>query len=231
MALNFRNGGSETPEWWLSFSGQVAQNGPEYSVPNVIRCECWAHLRRKFVEADTASKGEDGYAKTGIAYCDKLFNIEEQLRDLSREERFRKRNELERPILDAFWQWVQDTSEIALPKTKLGKALAYAQNQKPFMENYLKDGRCSISNNAAENSIRPFTVGRKNWLFCDTPKGADASALIYSLVETAKANGINVRKYLERIFTVMPTENWRTDPEVLENLMPWSAYIQKNFKN
>jgi len=225
--------GSVPKEFLKDFKGYLHTDGygGYNKVPNVIRCECWAHLRRKFVEADTASKGEDGYAKTGIAYCDKLFNIEEQLRDLSREERFRKRTELERPLLDAFWQWVQDTSEIALPKTKLGKALAYAQNQKPFMENYLKDGRCSISNNAAENSIRPFTVGRKNWLFCDTPKGADASALIYSLVETAKANGINVRKYLERIFTVMPTENWRADPEVLENLMPWSAYIQKNFKN
>ena len=75
------------------------------------------------------------------------------------------------------------------------------------MENYLKDGRCSISNNVAENAIRPFTVGRKNWLFCDTPKGADSSAVIYSIVETAKANNINVRYYLEYLFTVMPTED------------------------
>ena len=79
---------------------------------------------------------------------------------------------------------------------KLGKALAYAVNQNPYMENYLKDGRCAISNNVAENAIRPFTVGRKNWLFCDTPKGADASAVIYSIVETAMSNCINVRDYL-----------------------------------
>ena len=80
------------------------------------------------------------------------------------------------------------------------------------MENYLKDGRCSISNNVAENAIGPFTVGRKNWLFCDTPKGADASAVIYSIVETAKANDINVRKYMEYLFTVMPEVDWRNNP-------------------
>jgi hypothetical protein len=99
------------------------------------------------------------------------------------------------------------------------------------MENYLKDGRCSISNNVAENAIRPFTVGRKNWLFCDTPKGADSSAVIYSIVETAKANNINVRDYLEYLFTVMPTEDWRNHPEMLDDLLPTSPEIRKKFKN
>lgn len=133
--------------------------------------------------------------------------------------------------IDEFWDWIYKTLPIVLPKTKLGKALAYAVNQKPYMENYLKDGRCSISNNVAENAIRPFTVGRKNWLFCDTPKGADASAIIYSIVETAKANGINVRDYLEYLFTVMPTEEWRKDPEILDSLTPCSPEIRKKFKN
>ena len=99
------------------------------------------------------------------------------------------------------------------------------------MENYLLDGRCSISNNVAENAIRPFTVGRKNWLFCDTPKGADASAVIYSIVETAKANDINVRDYLEYLFTVMPEIDWRNNPEVLDGLTPCSPEIRKKFKN
>ena len=200
-------------------------------VKNVTRCGCWAHLRRKFVEADTASKGEDGYARKGIAYCDKLFHIEDQLKDLSRDERYKKRLELEKPVIDEFWKWIYDSLPIVLPKTKLGKALAYAVNQKPYMENYLKDGRCSLSNNIAENAIRPFTVGRKNWLFADTPKGAKASAAIYSIIETAKANGINVRDYLEYLFTVMPTEDWRKDPEMLEALTPCSPEIRKKFKN
>ena len=220
-------------EFLKDFNGYLHTDG--YSgynkVKNVTRCGCWAHLRRKFIEADTASKGEDGYAKTGIAYCDKLFHIEDQLKDLPREERYKKRLELEKPLIDEFWKWIYDTAAIALPKSKLGKAIAYAINQKPYMENYLKDGRCSISNNVAENAIRPFTVGRKNWLFCDTPKGADSSAVIYSIVETAKANNINVRDYLEYLFTVMPTEDWRNNPEMLDALLPTSPEIRKKFKN
>jgi hypothetical protein len=90
------------------------------------------------------------------------------------------------------------------------------------MENYLLDGRCSISNNAAENSIRPFTVGRKNWLFSDTPRGASASAAVYSIVETAKANGRDVYTYLEYLFLYMPDSDWHNHSENLEDLMPWS---------
>ena len=150
---------------------------------------------------------------------------------MPREERQRRRFEEEKPIIDEFWEWIYSNIGIVLPKTKLGKAFAYAINQKPYMENYLKDGRCSISNNIAENAIRPFTVGRKNWLFCDTPRGADSSAVIYSIVETAKANNINVRDYLEYLFTVMPTEDWRNNPEMLDNLLPTSPEIRRKFKN
>lgn len=91
----------------------------------------------------------------------------------------------------------------ALRGSKLAKAVTYAQNQKPFMENYLLDGRCSLSNNAAENAIRPFVTGRKNWLFADTPKGAAASAAVYSLIETAKANGLDVYLYLQNLLANM----------------------------
>lgn len=109
----------------------------------------------------------------------------------------------------------------------LGKAVTYAKNQKPYMENYLLDGRCALSNNAAENAIRPFTVGRKNWLFADTPKGATASAAIYSIIETAKANGLNVYTYLEFLLMYMPDTDWRNHPEDLEDLMPWSQMVQE----
>ena len=98
------------------------------------------------------------------------------------------------------------------------------------MENYLLDGRCSISNNAAENAIRPFTVGRKNWLFADTPKGADASAAVYSLIETAKANGLNAYAYLEYLLLYMPGSEWQTCPEELDALMPWAPDVQENCK-
>lgn len=96
------------------------------------------------------------------------------------------------------------------------------------MENYLLDGRCSISNNAAENDIRPFTIGRKNWLFADTPKGADASAAIYSIIKTAKAHGLNVYTYLEYFLMYMP--DWDHTDEYLEDLMPWSESVQEGCK-
>lgn len=98
------------------------------------------------------------------------------------------------------------------------------------MEKYLLDGRLSISNNAAENAIRPFTVGRKNWLFADTPKGAKASAAVYSLVETAKANGLNVYTYLEYLLMYMPDTDWHNYPEDLDDLMPWEPAVQEECK-
>jgi hypothetical protein len=127
-------------------------------------------------------------------------------------------------VLDAFWCWLENLT--VLNGSALGKAVTYAKNQKPYMENYLLDGRCSISNNTAENSIRPFCVGRKNWLFSDTPKGASASAAIYSIVETAKGNGLNVYTYLEYLLLYMPDTDYHNHPEDLELLMPWSEAVQ-----
>ena len=150
------------------------------------------------------------------------------LKNLSAEERFCKRLELEKPVLEAFWCWLDSIN--ALKGSALGKAVTYAKNQNPYMENYLLDGRCSLSNNAAENAIRPFTVGRKNWLFADTPNGASASAAIYSLVETAKANGLNVYAYLQHLLLYMPDTEWQRYPEELDELMPWAPEVQKQCK-
>ena len=80
--------------------------------------------------------------------------------------------------------------------SRMDKAVTYIQNRRSYLSTYLEDGRCSFSNNLSENAIRPFTVGRKNWLFCDTPNGAQASAVVYTMVEMAKANGVNVYHYL-----------------------------------
>jgi hypothetical protein len=99
-------------------------------------------------------------------------------------------------------------------------------NQKPYMENYLLDGRCSLSNNAAENSIRPYAVGRKNWLFADSPKGASASAAVYSIVETAKANSLNIYAYLRHLLLYMPDTDFHNHPEDLDDLLPWSERVK-----
>ena len=166
--------GDHAVTYLKDFKGYVHSDG--YSGYNkldgITRCGCWAHLRRKFVEAIPSKKTEGSpmtAAETGRDYCDRLFHLEETLKALSPEERKSKRLELEKPVLDAFWCWL-DTLK-PLKGSALGKAVTYARNQKPYMENYLLDGRCALSNNAAENAIRPFTVGRKNWLFADTPKG------------------------------------------------------------
>lgn len=219
-AIRFLNG----------FKGYLHTDG--YSgynkLENITRCGCWAHLRRKFVEAIPDKRDKNAprtTAEIGRDYCDQLFHLEEQMKHLSPEARCAKRLELEKPVLEAFWCWLDSVQ--ALNGSALGKAVTYAKNQKPYMENYLLDGRCALSNNAAENAIRPFTVGRKNWLFADTPKGATASAAIYSIIETAKANGLNVYTYLEFLLMYMPDTDWCNHPEDLEGLMPWSQMAQE----
>ena len=198
--------GDNAATYLKDFKGYVHSDG--YSGYNklteVTRCGCWAHLRRKFVEAIPTGKEAElrgSFAVTGKEYCDKLFAIEDDLKALSPEDRYTQRLDREKPVLEAFWAWLETVNPIR--GSKLAKAVSYAQNQKPFMENYLLDGRCSLSNNAAENAIRPFVTGRKNWLFADTPKGADASATVYSLIETAKANGLDVFSYLQELLANM----------------------------
>ena len=215
------------------FKGFVHSDG--YSGYNkltgITRCGCWAHLRRKFIEAIPKKTGTDEpltNAEIGRDYCNQLFEIERDLKHLSPAERKSKRLELEKPILEAFWCWLENLN--VLNGSALGKAVTYAKNQKKYMENYLLDGRCSISNNAAENAIRPFTVGRKNWLFADTPKGASASAAVYSIIETAKANGLNVYTYLEYLLLYMPDTDWRNNPKELDMLMPWAEDVQAECK-
>lgn len=221
--------GDHAATFLKDFKGYVHSDG--YSgynkLSDIIRCGCWAHLRRKFVEAVPGKKAIDTpltNAEIGRDYCNQLFKMEEALKDFTPEERYHKRLELEKPVLEAFWCWLENLN--VLNGSALGKAVTYARNQKKYMENYLLDGRCSLSNNVAENAIRPFTVGRKNWLFADTPKGASASAAVYSIIETAKANGLNVYTYLEYLLLYMPDTDWRNHPEELDVLMPWSENVK-----
>ena len=160
--------GENAARYLEGFRGYLHTDG--YSgynkLENVTRCGCWAHLRRKFVEAipgNKASGSPPTTAETGRDYCDKLFHIEEQLKELSAGERYLKRLELEKPILEAFWGWLDSVQ--ALKGSALGKAVTYARNQKPYMENYLLDGRCTLSNNAAENAIRPLRLAAKTGFF------------------------------------------------------------------
>nr|WP_279221916.1 transposase [Lacrimispora algidixylanolytica] len=160
-----------------------------------MRCGCWVHLRRYMFEAIPKTKGAS--AKTspayiGYAYCEQLFQFEKNLKDLKPEELQKQRLERERPVLDAFWKWINGKD--AFDGSKLAKAINYAENQRPYMENYLQNGRCSISNNAAERAVKSYVMRRKNFLFHVAIKCARASAVVYTLTETAKANGVSTWK-------------------------------------
>ena len=223
-------GGRHPQKFLKGFEGYLhtdAYVGYE-KVDQITRCFCWSHLRRYFVDAipKDVKSPEVTLPSTGIAYCNKLFELEKKYESLTPEERKQQRLEHEKPVLEAFWRWVDEHSSKCLPKSKLNDAFKYAINQKEGLMNYLLDGNCSICNNLAENSIRPFTVGRRNWLFSGSPKGADASAAAFSIIETAKANGINPYEYLRYIFKYLPGVNFGQYPELLEDFLPWDPDVQ-----
>ncbi len=156
---------------------------------NVIRAGCWAHLRRKWREA--MPKGADinnSLAAIGFDYCNKLFEFEGKIEALGDIERKQKRQEVAKPLLQKYWDWLDAIGSVS---GKLKEAVTYSYSQRKYLETFLDHGEIEISNNQVENAIRPFVIGRKGWLFSDTPRGAKASAIVYSLMETAKANALN----------------------------------------
>jgi len=208
---------------------QAYQNLPA----DVITVGCWAHLRRKFADI---LKSIPDYNKQGslamcaVEYCDKLFNLEREYAKFSSDNNFNMRHEARlansKPIIDEFFSWVDSVygkNIMATAKSNMGKALAYAQNQRAQLENVLCDGRLELSNNRAERSIKPFVIGRKNWLFSNTEKGADASSMFYSIIETAKENGLKPYEYLKYIFETAPNLNLMRCPDSVEALLPWNA--------
>ena len=198
-------------------------------VTDVTRCLCWSHVRRDFVDALPENIEDEAgtLAKAGIEQINRLFALEKEFELLDQAERKKQRLLQEKPVLDAFWSWIETNKGKVLPKSKLFKAMNYAQNQRKGLEAFLEDGNCNLSNNLAENSIRPFTIGRKNWLFSGSPKGAAASAAVYSLIETCKANGINAYKYLKYLFETLPNLDFQRNPKLLEGYLPWSPGMQE----
>lgn len=199
-------------------------------VPDVTRCGCWAHLRRKYQEAMPKNEVILGStAAVGFEYCNRLFAIEKDLERLTAEERKIQRQERSRPVLEAYWSWLSTVN--VLRGSRLAEAITYSENQRIPLSVFLEDGRVQLSNNRAENAIRPFVIGRKGWLFSDTPKGAGASAAVYSIVETAKANKLNVYMYMVHILSKMPETDFTADPSLLEDLMPWSKNLPDYCRN
>ena len=190
------------------FTGYLHADGYSgyHKLPGSIRVVgCWAHARRKFDEAVNAlPKGEQAgcAALEGQRFCNQLFSIEREIAGLPFEERCIQRQSRAKPVLDALLSWAERSK--APPKSALGKAVYYLKEQWPYLIRYLEDGRLEVSNNRAERSIKPFVMDRKNFLFANTPNGAQGSAIIFSLIETAKENGLDPYRYLVHIMTNAP---------------------------
>jgi transposase len=201
-----------------------------YALENkgVILCGCWAHCRRKFIDVIKTlpkDKHKDSPASIGVQYCDKLFELERKYNEqgLTPEEKFAQRELDSRPIAAAFFAWANNLLPTLSKIGKLREAVVYAVNQQKRLMNFLLDGRIEISNNRAERSIRPFTIGRNNWMFAFSKKGAYASAVIYSIVETAKANGLIPFKYLEFLFETLPN----IPKEQFVDCLPWNPIVRQ----
>jgi transposase len=211
-------------EFLKGFRGYLHTDGYSgyHALPDeILIVGCWAHARRKFDEAlkGLPPKNQAGsLALKGRQYCDRLFEIERTLEGCTHEERHRKRQEHAKPVLDEFFAWL--SSLRPAPKSGLGKAVHYALEQRNYLMRYLLDGRLEISNNRAERSIKPFVIDRKNFLFANTPGGAKASAVTFSIIETAKENGLNPYAYLTYIFKNAPNWDFRNNPEALLKLLP-----------
>lgn len=186
----------------------------------ISRLGCWVHARRKFVEVGKASKKKNPHAAYAIKLIAKLYKIEKENKEATIEERYQARHTQAKPVIDQLKQWLEATQPKVPPKAALGKALHYLNHQWPRLIGYLEDGQYPIDNNPVENAIRPFTLGRKNWLFSASVQGAKASANLYSLIETAKANDIEPYGYLKRVFSQIPNaENF----EDIDQLLPWQS--------
>lgn len=223
--------GGENPEKFLAgFTGYLQTDGYSgyHKVKGVTQLGCWSHARRYYHEAlqavPTAQRTQTAAAE-GLAFCNQLFEVERKWKDATPEERYHARLSESKPILDKFSVWLQTQRLRVLPKGLLGTAITYCLNQWEKLNVFLQDGRLEIDNNRSERSIKPVVIGRKNFLFSNTPRGAKASAVIYSIVETAKANGLKPQAYLQHLFEQLPQLSDPTDAQALSKLAPWSASL------
>ena len=235
---DYREGRSgDFPKKFLTgFSGYLHCDG--YSgynkLENAKRVGCWSHVRRKFFEALELQSDKNDFstvAGQGFLYVEKLFSFEHvdskkplESNELSLTDISEIREKQSKKLLSEFFSWAESEYQKALPQSLVGKALSYAINQKSTLMTFLENSKLELTNNRAERSIKPFVIGRKNWLFCNTPGGANSSAIVYSMIETAKENNLKPYDYLVWIF-----EKIRSGEDV-EMLLPWSEELPENIK-
>lgn len=194
---------------------------------SILRIGCWDHARRKFVDASKAAparkkSGQVSKADVALSKIRKLYVIEDRIKELPVDEKTQQRQQLSKPALAEFKDWLHTNINKAPKDSLTYKAMYYTLNQWELLTPYCENGKLHISNALAENAIRPFAVGRRNWLFSDTPRGAKASATCYSLIETAKANGLDPYQYIRHVLTHIAAAKTLED---IEALLPWNVRL------
>ena len=226
-------------EFLKDFSGVCVTDG--YQVYHTLEGErqdltiagCWAHARRRYDEALKAlpkDKRKDCLANTALKMIRAIYKANEALDSFPSAERLQKRQATVKPLVEAYFAWVKENHSKVLKGTKTEKGMQYSINQEKYLKTFLDYPDVPMDNNAAEQSIKNFCVGKKNWLFCDTLSGAKSSAIIYSIVETAKANNLKVYEYINHILSVLPEHMEDTDYSFIEDLLPWSEKIPEECK-
>lgn len=235
-------------EFYKGYKGVLETDGLqqyhmlERMLPEYTNASCWVHARRFFADAIKAADKPEGFdAKKTVAgqalmRIGVMYEIENSLANLSAEERLEQRQKRIGPLVDEFFEWAEKTlAESILPaKMKVSQGLSYCVNQKKYLKVFLTNGDVPMDNSASERAIRPFTVGRKNWMFQNTVNGAKASAVVYSLVETAKANGLNVYQYLDYLLEEMPRikhDAGKLTPDMLDPLLPWADELPERCRS
>ena len=228
---------SHPREFLKDFSGICVTDG--YQVYHTIEEEredlkiagCWSHARRRFDEAVKAlpkAKQKDSRAYLALTMIQAIYREEKLLKDLPAEERMIRRQLSVRPLVEAYFVWVRETLPKVPQKSKTWEGFNYSLNQEKYLKVFLDDGEVPMDNNAAEQSIRGFCIGKKNWVMIDTIAGAKSSAIIYSIAETAKANNLKPYDYFEYLLTEIPKHLDDTDRSFLDDLLPWSPSLPEN---
>jgi transposase len=224
--------GKHPKDFLKNFKGYLHVDG--YSgyqgLENITLVGCLAHVRRYFHEAFVAlgDNAKDSLTEKGLIFCHRLFQLEEESKKLDLKERLEYKIKEIKPVFESFYQWAAELSPQALPKSRLGMAVQYALNQLPQVRNYFLDAKLDIDNNRAERAIKPFVIGRKNWLFSNSVGGAEASARLYSIVQTCILNKINPYAYLTDILDKLANMTINSDTRV-DRFLPWDPSIQKQY--
>ena len=194
---------------------------------------CWSHARRKFADVVKAlgkDKAKDTFAFRALKQIGAIYKMEEELTKLSSEERVNRRQLSVKPLVEAFFLWIRENRDKVPPKSETGKGFTYCLNQEKYLKVFLEDGMVPADNNAAEQAIRGFCIGKANWHLIDTIHGAKASAIIYSIAETAKANNLKPYNYFEYLLTEIPKHQEDINLDFMKELLPWSESLPAECK-